>query len=151
MHSNASAKANEWQLEYNKFSCSLNMASKFFIELEKKLKEKIPTDIVQIFLECGFDSELSFFSVAPETIIIDIEQYANEDLSILKNTSYEGAKYFKFKPGHKSFILNFPNRLKEAKCEGEQYKISDFSCILKIVALWPGLNLKTKLFRKQFS
>lgn len=86
---------------------------------------------MQIFLACGFDSELSFSSVAPETIISEIEQYVNENLSILKNTSYEGVEYFKFKPGHKSFILNFPNRLKEVKCEGIQSKTSDFSCILR--------------------
>lgn len=94
--------------------------------------EKIPNDIVKILNECAFDSELSFWAITPDTID-DIEQFVNEDLSVLENTSYEGVSKFKLKPGHKSFILNLPNRLnylKEKKVD-MPCKMSDFSQILR--------------------
>lgn len=34
--------------------------------------------------------------------IVDIENYVNENLVILKNTTYENAAKFKLRPGHKS-------------------------------------------------
>lgn len=104
------------------------------MEVETLLNEKIPSDIVAILKECGFDSYLPFLSITNETIN-DIEEYVKEDTSILKNTSYEGVKHFKFKPGHKIFLLNLTDRinyLKETKPnEKMQCKLSDFSYILR--------------------
>lgn len=96
------------------------------------MKEKIPTDIVKILSACAFDSELSFWSITSETID-DIENFVNEDISVLENTSYEGVHNFNLKPGHKSFILNLPNRmnyLKEKKID-VPCTISGFSQILR--------------------
>lgn len=82
--------------------------------METFFKEKIPNDINKILSACGFDSESSFWSITQGTID-DIEEFVNEDLSILANTSYEGVHNFKLKPGHKSFILNIPNRINHLK------------------------------------
>lgn len=108
--------------------------SNFFSQLEKDLKEKIPSDLIRILEECGFDSESALSCITSETIN-EIEQFVNNDLSILKTTSYEDVVNFKLKPGHKAFIINIPNRMNQLKKEtlGEnvQSKISDFSYILR--------------------
>lgn len=102
--------------------------------MERILNEKIPFDIVQILGCCGFENELSISSITSDTIN-EIEDYVNEDLSILNNTSYEGVSHFKLKPGHKCAILNLPNhvhRSKESNSDGsDQCKMSDFSYILR--------------------
>lgn len=76
-----------------------------FCDLEIYLKENIPKDIELILQRSGFDSKLALQSI-DEEVIAEIEQYANEDRSILANTSYENTAIFKFKPGHKLFLLN---------------------------------------------
>lgn len=64
-----------------------------------------------------------------------IEQFANEDRTVLKGTSYENMKEFKFKSGHKITLLHLAskaNDLLEAAAVGnQQYKMCDFSLILK--------------------
>lgn len=73
-------------------------------------------------------------SIKLETIA-DIENYANENPDILKNTTYENTIKFKFKPGHKSRILLLPNQIENS--EGTQVKdnsvskTNNFSQILK--------------------
>lgn len=103
------------------------------MQLEKVLKEKIPNDLVKILDACGFDSELSFWSITSSDTIDDIEEFVNGDLSVVENTSYEGVNKFKLKPGHKSFILNLPSRLNSFK--GVQndvsYETPNFSQILR--------------------
>lgn len=102
--------------------------------MEKILNEKIPIDIIQVLSQCGYETEISISSITPDTIK-EIEEYVNEDLSVLKNTSYENVFHFKLKPGHKSFILSLPNlihRSKGANLDGiEKCKTSDFSHILQ--------------------
>lgn len=85
------------------------------MELEKKFNFKFPSDIVEILSECGFDTESSL-SYINQDIINDIEEHVNSMLSILKNTTYDGVNHFKLKPGHKSFLLNLPNLLKDFNC-----------------------------------
>lgn len=65
--------------------------------------------------------------------IADIEEYANENREILKNTSYENVGTFKFKPGHKAFIAGLPKQIqliKEAN-KSEHTNNHSFSYILK--------------------
>lgn len=78
------------------------------------MNEKIPTDIVQILAQCGYDSEISISLINSDTIK-EIEETVNEDLSVLNNTSYEGVPNFKLKPGHKSYIINLPNQIHRMK------------------------------------
>lgn len=96
------------------------------------MKEKIPADIAQILEESGFNTELSILNIDIETIG-HIEGYANENPAILKNTSYENIKLFKFKPGHKAFILQLPTQIQLMKDEKriETYENHSFSYILK--------------------
>lgn len=104
-----------------------------FQELEKVLKETIDVDIKKILLECGFDCKLAVSSLDKEGIK-EIEQYANEDRSVLKDTSYENMKTFVFKPGHKLSILQLANEAKnilKAKVDGRMEQYNDFSLILK--------------------
>lgn len=103
----------------------------FFTDLERILKEKIPVDIVQILSECGFDTRVSISCITPDTIK-EIEEYVNVNPSILSNTSYNCVSNFKLKPGHISYILNLPNRMKQFNCDGkEECKMSDFSHMLR--------------------
>lgn len=104
------------------------------MDLEKHLNEKIPIDIVRVLDCCGFDNELSISAITSDTIN-EIENYVNENLSMLINTSDEGVAHFKLKPGHKSYILQLPSRmkrLKETTFGGlEKCKMSEFSYILQ--------------------
>lgn len=106
--------------------------------IENLLNEKFPSDLKYILDGCGFDTELSLLAI-DDNVIIDIENHVNMDREILKNTSYENVYHFKFKPGHKVFLLKLPNQIKilrETKAEKprEQFlltKTYGFSTILK--------------------
>lgn len=103
-------------------------------DLEKLLNDKLHPDIVKILKRSGFDTIFSISSIN-ESAIAEIEQYASEDKTVLKNTSYEHTDNFMFKPGHKLSILNLSNHIKslsEKKSdEKEQYDSFDFSFILR--------------------
>lgn len=94
------------------------------------MNEKIPNDIVCILEKCGFDSQLALQSIDYD-VIAEIEEFVNEDRSILKNTSYEHIENFKFKPGHRMFLLNLATRMQlwtDTKIEANP---SNFSYILR--------------------
>lgn len=103
-----------------------------FVELEKVLEEPISTDIVKILLRSGFDSKLSISGLNSE-IIKDIEQFANEDSTILKETSYENMEKFMFKPGHKLFLLRLAKKVNGflEKASVENQKTCNFSTVLR--------------------
>lgn len=69
------------------------------------MKDKIPKDIELILHRSGFDSKSALQSI-DEKAIVEIEKHANEDRSVLSDTSYENTTNFKFKPGHRIFLLN---------------------------------------------
>lgn len=110
------------------------MASKnLSFNIEKLVGEQIPLDVVQI-LECsGFDSTLSLSNIDEKTIV-DIEQYVNDNLHVIKNTIYANATSFKFKPGHKNFILQLSKRINELNQsengENEWRNYSEFTFVL---------------------
>lgn len=100
--------------------------------MEKIIGEEVPSDIAKILIESGFDTNLSLQNIVPETIN-DIEEYMNENPIILKETSYQDVKTFKFKPGHKRFILNLPKKISGLLeiTEKEDFICSDFSFVLQ--------------------
>lgn len=106
------------------------------------LEEKIPVDIVRILEACSFDTEDSLLSINEE-ILAEIEQYANEDRTVLNNTSYEQVNNFKFKPGHKVFIMNLPRRIRQLneKKSNELAKMLHFPQILKTFVETAQCNL----------
>lgn len=110
--------------------------------METFLKEKIPSDIVQILKESGFETK-ECIALINENNIFEIEQYANENKIILRNTSYENIENFKFKPGHKNYILNLPNQIK--LFANEQYDSTDFSFMLKNLIETAEQNSKRNL------
>lgn len=89
---------------------------------------------MNILERSGFDTKCSISSIDVNTIAT-IEQYAVEDRTVLENTSYEHVKNFKFKPGHRIFILDLPNQIKRLNemesDDKEQYNSSNFSYMLK--------------------
>lgn len=119
-----------------------------FSEIENLLDDSIPSDIKQILEGCAFDTELSLLAISDE-IIMDIEDHVNSEREILKNTSYENVHSFKFKPGHKIFLLQLPNQIKilrEAKAKNPQReclppRMSNFSYILKTFIETADANL----------
>lgn len=79
----------------------------------RKIKGEIPANLDKILLETGFESE-KIISLIKESDIQSIEDYINENIYILKNTPYEQESNqenykFKFKPGHKLYILSLAN------------------------------------------
>lgn len=96
------------------------------------LKGDFPHDLIKILDKCSFDSELSLVSMNTQ-IISEIEEYVNEDLSILSETSYKGIDHFKFKPGHKTFLLRLPDIIEKNKNthQSAAVKSANFSHILK--------------------
>lgn len=105
-----------------------------FSQLESFLNEKFPVELKQILELSGFDTKSSLMSLKVETIV-DIENYANENPDILKNTTYENTIKFKFKPGHKLRILLLPNQIKNLEesqvNDSLLSKTNNFSQILK--------------------
>lgn len=101
--------------------------------MEFFLKDKIPNDIELILHRTGFDSKLALLSI-DESVIVEIEKHANEDRSVLSETSYENIKHFKFKPGHKIFLLNLSKQeilWSDADEKISDYEKSDFSFMLR--------------------
>lgn len=100
--------------------------------MELFLKDKVPNDIELILQRNGFDTKLALQSI-DESVIEEIEKQGNEDRSILANTSYENVKNFKFKPGHKIFLLNLSKEviLWSETDEKISYDTSTFSFMLR--------------------
>lgn len=96
---------------FNECSMILFWFMTLFSEIENLINEKIPTDIKLILEECAFDTELSLLAL-DDKVVSDIESHVNSDRELLRNTSYENVNHFKFKPGHKIFLLQMPNYIK---------------------------------------
>lgn len=98
------------------------------------MNEKVPTDVKTILNRSGFDC-ISALEQIDEAIILEIEQYANENDSVLEETSYQNMKKFKFKPGHKVAILCLADQTKKFKQaesnQNKQCKVTDVPFILK--------------------
>lgn len=99
--------------------------------MEIYLKENIPNDIELILERNGFDSKLALESL-DENLIAEIEQQANDDRSILANTSYENVVTFKFKPGHRIYLLNLRKQMNLwSEAENVSHDTSAFSYMLQ--------------------
>lgn len=95
------------------------------------MKESIPNDIELILQRNGFDSKLALESL-DEDLIAEIEQQANDDRSILTSTSYENVATFKFKPGHRIFLMNLKKQVNLwNETEKVSHDTSSFSYILQ--------------------
>lgn len=124
-----------------------------FSEIENLLNETIPSDIKQILEGCAFDTELSLLAINNE-VIMNIEEHVNSEREILKNTLYENINSFKFKPGHKLFLLQLPNQIKilreikakNPKSESLPSKMNNFSYIMKtfIETAWENFSKHPK-------
>lgn len=79
-------------------------------KIVRAIGEHFPANIDKIIFSAGFDSERAFLNLNKDTIS-EIEQYVNENKHILASTSYENSCTFKFKPGHKTFLLGIPKAL----------------------------------------
>lgn len=99
------------------------------------MNEKFPFDIKHILEESGFDTELSLLAINNE-IIADIERHVNNNREILKETSYQNVLTFKFKPGHKAFIVQLPSLIEHLRDSNPEEVIkfsekTEFSLILR--------------------
>lgn len=88
----------------------------------------------QILERCEFNTDLALCSIN-EQYIAEIEDYANKNPYVLKNTIYENVQNFKFKPGHKAVIRQLPNQIELMKKAKSSQNLpttnSDFSFMLK--------------------
>lgn len=91
---------------------------KVFKKIEKLISGKIPEGIEKILSDTGFDLESTILLIKEDSIE-SIETYLKQNVQILVDTPYanftENNRDFKFKPGHKAFILNLPKVLQEKK------------------------------------
>lgn len=90
------------------------------------LGENIPSDIRLILEKSGFDTILSLQNIK-ESDITDIEAYVNTDLSILRETTYKNEARFKFRPGHKTFLVALPHRINVSLEKKQQSELSQQS------------------------
>lgn len=111
--------------------------SNSFIEIQRSFGEEIPPDIAHILEESGFDTKTSLLNIDASTIM-EIEEFVNKNRQILAKTSFDGSQTFRFKPGHKKFILNlsihFSTQFESTNIvrNGQQDDdYNDFSYILK--------------------
>lgn len=115
------------------------------VEFENSFDEKIPSDIAHILYECGFDTKTSLLNI-DEGTITEIEEFINGNRQILRKTTYDGVGVFKFKPGHKRFILNLSRHittcmlLNSEKIRENECDSNDFTYILKELIETAKLN-----------
>lgn len=97
-----------------------------FTEVENVLNDIIPPDIKHILQECAFDTESSLKAI-DDDVIADIERHVNGDREIVKNTTYETVIPFKFKPGHKIFLLQLPKQIEKVRKTKTEKPKEEFS------------------------
>lgn len=85
---------------------------RLYKKITRAIGEKFPANIDTFISAAGYDSERSFLNLNKDSIL-EIEQYVNENKHILTGTAYAYSfqSTFKFKPGHKSFLLGIPKAL----------------------------------------
>lgn len=111
------------------------------------LKEKIPPDIILILDRSGYDTKTALMALDDESID-QLEQYVRENKSVLQNTSFQADGIFKFKPGHRKFILELPKQIRKMVGNGDRgadqlsnlSHSSDFSYILNMLINTAKLN-----------
>lgn len=73
----------------------------------------MPNEIKRIIRVSGFDNHLSILALTPSDIP-DIEKCVNDNKNIFKNSNiYSVTEQFVLKPGHRTLILNLPEKFKE--------------------------------------
>lgn len=102
-----------------------------FDELGVLLEENFPSELSQILVGSGYDTLLSMQSLDLEAIC-EIESFVNTDRSIIKGTSYENQEYFRLKPGHRRFLIQLAEKIRDKNiCITDKHHSSDFSYVLK--------------------
>lgn len=98
------------------------MTERLYKKISRAVGEKFPAKIDSFILAAGYDSERAFLNLNKESIL-DIEEFIDENKDILQGTVYENSvqSKFKFKPGHKAFLLGISKALenfnKKSQCE----------------------------------
>lgn len=98
-----------------------------FKKIEKKIKDKIPKYLKEILVLTGFDTITVLKSIDADAIQ-QIENYVESNKSVFENILNEELVYkstqdkvFRFMPGHRILLLNFPKYLKESdQCKQKQ-------------------------------
>lgn len=83
-------------------------------QIERKLGEKLPSNLEKILIETGFDTKSAIKLINSDSIH-SIEEYINSNTNLLKDTPYENTIPFKLKPGHKALILSLPVVISQEK------------------------------------
>lgn len=113
---------------------------------------EIPEIIVHILRKSGFDCRTTLAHINLETIA-EIEEFANENREILNGSRYENMVPFKFVPGHRIILRNFPNYIEQVKnMESnieQKLNLSQFPYLLKcfIETAQSHANKSVKAFR----
>lgn len=113
------------------------------------LKEIIPPDIISILDKSGYDTKTALLALDDEAIN-QLEQYIFENKAVLQKTSFQTDGIFKFKPGHRKFLLEIPKQIKNmighldrrADQTDDVSHSSDFSYILNLLINAAKLNSK---------
>lgn len=134
------------------------MSPNVFKRIEKEINEKFPAGVDKILFRVGYDSMLSLSNLNL-CDITEIENAVKNNLEYLDETEYELTEQqtdnytFKFKPGHKNFILNLPKIIekinKKAEEEKEKRKQNKRNTVSETnVSNAEKNNLRTKLIQK---
>lgn len=93
----------------------------FWTEFEHFLGDRYPKFLINILLNCGFDSKVSLLNINAE-VVKQIEDYVNKNRYLLKNTVYEENEPFEFLIGHKVLITSIPENIKNFDAQKEKKK-----------------------------
>lgn len=101
------------------------------------MKETSPFDVINVLERSGFDTKIALLNINNEAIN-EIEQYVCENQSILDSTSLQKDGNFRFKPGHRRFLLELPTQIQKMTEEEDQHSLhvthtTDFSYILNML------------------
>lgn len=88
----------------------------FLCALNKFLGNEIPECVLNVLEATGFDTQIALELLTTNNIT-EIENYVEENRSIIANTIYEKKTHFTFLPGHRQLLLCLPEKIKIFKQE----------------------------------
>lgn len=105
----------------------------FWSEFEDYVGCELPTGIIYILKECGYDNQISLDNFTAAKIqeieaYLQLNQHLFENYEICKSLKFKKGNEFTFVPGHRSFLLNlkdYVDRFNHFKTNTKDFSKSD--------------------------
>lgn len=118
-------------------------------EIEKKIKEEVPSCLKTILNLCGYTTVISVNNLS-EATIVRLEKYINDkkinlELSCKHSESYQKISPFEFLPGHKMLLVQISKILREQPImDTSENECSNYTSLLTALLSCAETNAKLK-------